>query len=144
MACDADAAHVMENCWSTPWQPGRKSSSNTLRPLLSEHRSDGEAIAIPNTFKEATESPQAVKWKEASNIEMASLEKNEVFDLVASASVPSEKVIATKLVFRVKADHALKGRVVVQGWGQVPGVDSGCTYAPVCRIQSHQDGTRHC
>ena len=67
---------------------------------------------------------------------MASLEKNEVFDLVASASVPSEKVIATKLVFRVKADHALKGRVVVQGWGQIPGVYCGYTYAPVCRIQS--------
>ena len=33
------------------------------------------------------ESPQAAKWKEASD-NMASLEKHEVFDLVSSASVP--------------------------------------------------------
>ena len=60
-----------------------------------------------------------------------------MFDLVSLASVPSEKkVIGTKWVFKVKADHTLKGRVVVQGWGQVPGIDCGCTYAPVCRIQS--------
>ena len=25
---------------------------------------------------------------------------------------------------------------MVQGWRQVPGVDPGCAYAPVCRIQS--------
>ena len=45
-------------------------------------------------------------------------------------------MIGTKWVFKVKADHTLKGRVVIQGWGQVPGIDCGCTYAPVCRIQS--------
>ena len=82
---------------------------------LSEHSSDGEVIAIPNMFKEAMESPQGVKWKEASDNEMASLENHEVFDLVSLASVPSEKVIGTKWVFKVKADHTLKGRAVVQG-----------------------------
>ena len=30
----------------------------------------------------------------------------------------------------------MKGRVVVQGWGQVPGIGCDCTYAPVCHIQS--------
>ena len=48
---------------------------------LSEHSSDGEVIAIPNTFKEAMESPQAATRKEASDIEMASLENHEVIDL---------------------------------------------------------------
>ena len=67
---------------------------------------------------------------------MASLDKHEVFDLVSPASVPSEKVIGTQWVFKVKADRTLKAQVVVQGWGQVPGVDCGCTYAPECRIQS--------
>ena len=104
---------------------------------LSEHSSDGEAIVIPNTFTEAMESPQAAKWKETSDKEMASLQKHEVFDLVPSASVPSEKkVFWTKWMFKVKADYTLKGRLVVQGWGQVPGIDLGCTYARVCRIQS--------
>ena len=104
---------------------------------VAEQSSDGELITIPNTFKEAMESPQATKWKEATNKEMDSLQKHAVFDLVSPDSVPPEqKVVGTKWVFKVKADHTLKGRVVVQGWGQVPGIDFGCTYAPVCRIQS--------
>ena len=39
-------------------------------------------------------------------------------------------------MFKVKADHTLKRLVVVQGWGQITGVNCGCTNAPVCRIQS--------
>ena len=45
-------------------------------------------------------------------------------------------MIGTKWVFKVSADHTLKGRVVVQGWGQVSGIDCGSTYLPVCHIQS--------
>ena len=104
---------------------------------VSEHGSDGEVITIPNTFKEAMESPQVTKWKEATNKEVDSLQKHAVFNLVSPDSVPPEhKVIGTKWVFKVKADHTPKGRVVVQGWGQVSGIDCGCTYLPVCRIQS--------
>ena len=69
---------------------------------------------------------------------MASLENHEVFDLAFSGSVPSEKVIVRKWSPKVKANHTLKGRVVVQGWRQGPGVDCGCTYAPICRIQSNR------
>lgn len=80
----------------------------TSKPV-SEHRSDGEVVAIPNTFKEALETPQAAKWKEAADKEMASLETHVVFDLVPSASVPSEtKIIGTKWFFTVKADPTLK------------------------------------
>lgn len=68
---------------------------------------------------------------------MGSLKKHDVFALVSSSSIsPEHKVIGTKWVFKVKADHTLKCRVAVQGWGQVPGIDCGCTYAPMCRIQS--------
>ena len=63
---------------------------------LSEHCSDGDVVAIPNTFKEATESLQAAKSKEASDKEMASLEKHIMFDLMSSASVSSGKVIGIK------------------------------------------------
>ena len=70
------------------------------------------------------ESPQATKWKEATNKEVDSLHKHAVFDLISPDSVPPEKkVVGTKWVFKVKADHTLKGRVLVQGWGQVPGID---------------------
>ena len=104
---------------------------------VSEHSSDGEVNTIPNTFKEGMESPQATKWKGATNKEMDSLQKHAVFNLVSPDSVPPEhKVVETKWVFKVNADHTLKGRVVVQGWGQVLGIDCGCTYLPLCRIQS--------
>ena len=55
---------------------------------VSEHSSDEEVITIPNTFKEAIESPLATKWKKATNKEMDSLQKYAVFDLVTPASVP--------------------------------------------------------
>ena len=50
---------------------------------------------------------------------------------------PRRKLIKSKWVFERKADDSLKGRVA-QGWSQVPGLDCGSTYAPVCRIQSVQ------
>ena len=47
---------------------------------------------------------------------MYSLQKHAVFNLVSPDSVPPEHtVIGTKWVFKVKADHKLKGRVVAQG-----------------------------
>ena len=72
---------------------------------------------------------------------MDSLQKHAVFDLVFPDSVqPEQEVVGTKWILKVEADHPLKGRVVVQGWGQVPGIDCGCTYAPVCRIQRKKGG----
>eukprot|EP00904_Undaria_pinnatifida_P005974 jgi/Undpi1/2506/HiC_scaffold_13.g05885.m1 len=42
----------------------------------------------------------------------------------------------SKWVFKRKGDGSFKARVVAQGWNQVPGLDSGGIYAPVCMIQS--------
>ena len=82
-------------------------------------------------------SPQVTKWKNTTNKEMDSLQKHAVFSLVSPDSIPPEhKVIGTKWIFKVKADHTLKGRVVVQGWGRLSRIDCGCTYLPVCRIQN--------
>ena len=82
-------------------------------------------------------SPQVTTWKETTNKEMDSLQKYAVFNLVSPDPIPMDhKTIGTKWVFRVKADHTLKGRVVVQSGGQVSGIDCGCTYLPVCRIQN--------
>ena len=68
---------------------------------------------------------------------MDSLQTHAVFDLVPPHSVlPEHMVIGTKWVCKVKADNTQKKRVVVQGRGHVLGIDCGCTYAPVCRIQS--------
>ena len=92
---------------------------------------------IPNTFKEAITLPAKAHWKAASDKEVASLKKNNVYTLVpATAVLAGHKIVGSRWVYKVKADKSYKGRVVVLGWGQVPGVDCGGMFDPVCRLQS--------
>ena len=92
---------------------------------------------IPNTFKEAMTLPAKAHWKAASDKEVASLKKNNVYTLVPATAVPAgRKIVGSRWVYKVKADQSYTGRVVVLGRGQVPGVDCGGTFAPVCRLQS--------
>ena len=94
----------------------------------------GKSNRVPNTFKEAIGLAQAACWTTVSDKEIASLEKHGVFPIV---SVPAEhKVIGTSWVFKIKADSTYKGRLVVLGFLQIPGVDCGGILAPVCRLQS--------
>ena len=97
----------------------------------------GEKERIPNTFKKAMSLPKAAYWKEAADKEIQSLEKHGVYELVPMSFVPSsQKVVGTRWVNKIKADGTFKSRLVVQGWSQVPGIDYGGTFAPVCRLQS--------
>ena len=96
-----------------------------------------EMEVIPNTFKKAMTLPAKAHWKAASDKEVASLKTNNVYTLVPATAVPAgHKIVGSRWVYKVKADKSYKGRVVVLGWGQVPGVDCGGTFAPVCRLQS--------
>ena len=79
---------------------------------------------IPNTFKEAMTLPAKAHWKVASDKEVASLKRNNVYTLVPATVVPAgHTIVGSRWVYKVKADKSYKGRVVVLGWGQVPGVD---------------------
>ena len=71
---------------------------------VSEHSSDREVTTIPDTLKEAMQSPhQVTKWKETTNKEKDSPQKHAVFNLVSPDSVPPEhKVIRTKRVLRLE------------------------------------------
>ena len=92
---------------------------------------------VPRIIQKARASPDAAKGKASAEREMKSLNDRKVYKLVPRSAVPSEeKRIKSKWVFKRKADGSFKGRVVAQGWNQVPGLDCGSTYAPVCRIQS--------
>ena len=72
----------------------------------------------------------------SSDKEVASLKKNNVYTLVPASAVPTgHKIIDSRWIYKVKAAKSYKGRVVALGWGQVPGVDCGGTFAPVCRLQ---------
>ncbi|CAB1109818.1 unnamed protein product [Ectocarpus sp. CCAP 1310/34] len=101
--------------------------------LEEEHR----AIKIPNTFKEAINSPETKQCKVAIGKELDSRAKHRVFKLVPITSVPKhEKVLGTRFVFKQKADERFKVRLVVQGHVQESGIDDGRRYARVCRIGS--------
>ena len=101
-------------------------------------RSEGEkAVVIPNTFEEAMGLPEAALWKAASDRETTSQDQQHVYDLVPSTSIPTgQKSVGSRWVLELKADTTFKGRPVVQGWGQVKGVNCSGTFAPVCRIQN--------
>ena len=90
-----------------------------------------------NTFKEAMTLPAKVQWKAASDKEVASLKNHNVYTLLPVTSVPAgHKIIGSRCVYKVKADNSQKGRVVVLGWRQTPGIDWGSTFALACRLQS--------
>eukprot|EP00752_Nemacystus_decipiens_P015081 g13435.t1 len=77
------------------------------------------------------------EWNAAAEREIASLKERDVYKLVPRTTVPQgRKRINAKWVFKRKSDGSFKGRLVAQGWNQVPGLDCGSTYAPVCRMQS--------
>ena len=92
---------------------------------------------VPRTIQGARASPDAAKWNAAAERDMKSLNYRKVYKPVPRSAVhPGRKRIKSKWVFKRKADGSFKGRVVAQGWNQVPGLDCVKTYAPVCRIQS--------
>ena len=85
--------------------------------------------------------PTTAQWRVASDKEMASLKKNNIYILLPATSpatsVPARhKIIGSRWVYKVKAENSHKGRVVVLGWGQLPGIDCGNMFAPVSRPQS--------
>ncbi|CAB1117222.1 unnamed protein product [Ectocarpus sp. CCAP 1310/34] len=92
---------------------------------------------VPQTIEEARAMPDGEQWNTAAEREIASLKERQVHKLVPRTAVPpGRKRIKSKWVFKRKADGSFKGRLVVQGWNQVPGLDYGSTFAPVCRLQS--------
>eukprot|EP00903_Cladosiphon_okamuranus_P017943 g16510.t1 len=97
------------------------------------------AVEVPNTFKQAMNSPQSAQWDEAMRKELSSLQDHDVADLIPISSVPAGcSIIGTPGVYRVKTDGRFKARVVVQGWAQQHGIDCFTTFAPVCRTGSQR------
>ena len=97
----------------------------------------GDKLKVPNTFKEAMSLLQAARWKAAADEDIAILKKHGVYEMVpASFVLTGQKVIGSRWVNKIKADDLFKSRLVVLGWAQVPGIDCGGTFAPVCRLKN--------
>ena len=99
------------------------------------HSGGGEQAEGPNTFKEVISLPQVARWKAAAEKEIVSPKKHGVYELVHASSVPAgQKVVGSRWVNKIQADDLFKRRLVVLGWAQVPRIDCGATFAPVCRL----------
>ena len=93
---------------------------------------------IPKTHTEALESSEALKWKQAMDEEVKSLEENETFDVVA---LPENSVpVDGRWVYSVKEgpnnNPLFKARYVAKGYAQVHGRDYFDTFAPTAKMTS--------
>ena len=90
-------------------------------------------------MKEVVDSEDGKIWKEAMVDEMASLHKNEAWDLVELST--GRKPIDSKWVFKKKTNaegkvEKYKARLVAKGYSQVPGIDFGDIFSPVAKVTS--------
>jgi transposase InsO family protein len=94
------------------------------------------AIPIPKTLSEALENEN---WKQAMQVEMGALEKNNTWDLVRLPS--GKKPVGCRWVFTVKYNsdgtvERYKARLVAKGYTQTYGIDYLETFAPVAKMNT--------
>eukprot|EP00253_Pinus_taeda_P003426 PITA_03426 len=92
-----------------------------------------EKCIFIGTLKEAVDLEDGKLWKEAMVDEMASLHKNEAWDLVESPA--GRKTIVNKWVFKKKTNaegkvEKYKARLVAKGYSQLSGIDFGDIFSP--------------
>lgn len=93
----------------------------------------------PSTIQDAKMRSDWMKWKEAVNVEMKSLDEAHTWDIVKR---PKDKnVVSSKWVFKIKRNaegeiDKYKAQLVVRGFMQVYRVDYYETYSPIARLAS--------
>ena len=95
--------------------------------------------SIPTSVKKALESRDSAHWKLAIDSEVASLAKNDTFEVVPRSEAP--RVLGTHWVFKVKETFdgeiaRFKARCTVLGNLQKAGFDYEETFAPVVRYDT--------
>src|SRR5690606_8200422 len=107
--------------------------------VLSAMKATAHGHIEPNHLAHAQSLPEWVHWDKAVKSELASLEENDVYDIV-DAPV-DRKIVPSKWVFKIKhnADGTIdryKARLVAKGFAQQPGVDFDEVFSPVVRYDS--------
>lgn len=97
------------------------------------------SVSIPNSVQKAL---LDLKWKDAMNEEMTSLQKNETWELVDL--LPRKKPVGCQWIYTVKykADGTIerfKTRLVVKGYTQIYAINYTETFALVAKINIVRD-----
>ncbi|GJQ70201.1 hypothetical protein Trydic_g22660 [Trypoxylus dichotomus] len=93
-------------------------------------------VEIPETFKEAMESDDSLRWKDAIEQELEALKSNETWEVVP---LPTHKIpIKSKWVFAIKKSprgeiSRYKARLCAKGYEQRSGIDVKETFSPTVR-----------
>lgn len=118
------------------------------KPNLRMHHKDLEAIAnaiiqgttVPQCYREAMQSPEWPRWKQAIEKEIAALRRTKSLEQVNQLP-PGVKAIKCRWVFKIKPPNKqepeiYKARLVAQGFTQKYGVDYQETFAAVAKMTS--------
>nr|GEV44355.1 hypothetical protein [Tanacetum cinerariifolium] len=96
-------------------------------------------LGEPANYKAALLDPESEKWFNAMNVEMQSMQDNEVWVLVELP--PNGKTVGCKWLLKKKTDmdgnvHIYKARLVANGYTQNPRIDYEKTFSPVADIRA--------
>jgi hypothetical protein len=94
-------------------------------------------LQTPKSFQQAMHLPEALKWREACDLEIAAIKAMKTYLLVHRKQVPSNKTIKRPVwAFKLKHDGRFKARLCFPGNHQKFGEDYTETYSPVLKISS--------
>ena len=89
----------------------------------------------PKGYKQAMTDPERDKWIEAMKVEINNFYKRKVWEKFPRKMLNERKMLGSRWVFKKKSEQDLsiryKGRIVVKGYVQIPGVDFTESFAPV-------------
>jgi len=97
-------------------------------------------VAVPNTRRQAMNSPYWPYWRVAEEEELESFEEMKVYQEVDKPTQENTNIVGCRWVYAVKKEHGkvtkFKARLVAQGFSQVHGVDYDETFSGTVKAKS--------